>query len=186
MRVLWRSRRGIKDPRTHPLLSIHHQLQNFSTFHNQLYKLLFYRAIFQPHPSTTMHLAMKPMTVLPLALLSTAQYSGNITTENRGSCPIPLQSGDHTPFHWSPHAGSICLEIPQETYYSEQYHASLVGYAESPEAKAPLYFGACTTAECDNCTLVDVKPRTDRPGTIEKVFVCGGCRAGGTVNVELR
>ncbi|KAL2832218.1 hypothetical protein BJY01DRAFT_226174 [Aspergillus pseudoustus] len=110
--------------------------------------------------------------ILPfLPLLATAQYSGTITTENRGSCPIPLQSGDETKFSWSPHAGNTCLEISQESYYSDSYHASLVGYAETPEAKVPQYFGACTDDTCQECTLVDVKRRTDRPGTIESECV---------------
>ncbi|CEL02099.1 hypothetical protein ASPCAL01674 [Aspergillus calidoustus] len=117
------------------------------------------------------HLTLSAPLTLSLLSIATAQYSGTITTENRGSCPIPLQSGDHTAFSWSPHAGDTCLEIPQEPYYSEHYHASLVGYAELPDAKAPLYFGACTTAECDECTLVDVKRRTDRPGTVESECV---------------
>ncbi|KAL3443278.1 hypothetical protein BJX65DRAFT_311958 [Aspergillus insuetus] len=108
---------------------------------------------------------------LSLLSITTAQYSGTITSENRGACPIPLQSGDQTAFSWSPDAGPTCFEIPQEAYYTEQYHASLVGYAELPDAKAPLYFGACADADCDDCTLVDVKRRTDRPGTVESECV---------------
>ncbi|KAL3466963.1 hypothetical protein BJX64DRAFT_284111 [Aspergillus heterothallicus] len=128
-------------------------------------------------------------TLFPLPpLLVTAQYSGNITTENKGSCPIPLQSGDHMRFFWSPHAGDTCLEIPQEPYYSKSYHASVVGYAEMPDAKAPLYFGACYDDTCKQCTLVDVQMRTDRPGTIESACVelrgerflfVGGVERGG-------
>ncbi|KAL4912961.1 hypothetical protein BDW62DRAFT_193460 [Aspergillus aurantiobrunneus] len=102
-----------------------------------------------------------------LAALTQAQYSGFITTELRGSCPIPLREGDDTKYAWDPQQGDLCVKLDQADFYVEDYHASLIGYAETPEAVEPLKFGGCSDASCSECTLVDVRRREDRPGTIE-------------------
>ncbi|KAL4779857.1 hypothetical protein BJX76DRAFT_339663 [Aspergillus varians] len=101
-----------------------------------------------------------------LATLTTAQYSGSITTENRGSCPIPIREGDDTKFSWEPENGNLCIELGQGKVYTESYHASLTGYAEIPGAVEPGKFGACADSQCTDCVLVDIKRRTDRPGAI--------------------
>lgn len=101
------------------------------------------------------------------SLLAKAQYDGAITTENRGDCPIPIREGSDTQFSWSPEEGNLCFKLAEASYYTEEYHASLIGYAGPPDAEEPLRFGACTSAACDDCTLVDVRLRTDRPGVIE-------------------
>ncbi|KAL4793920.1 hypothetical protein BDV19DRAFT_206765 [Aspergillus venezuelensis] len=107
-------------------------------------------------------------TLLPLLpSICLAQYSGTITTENRGSCPIPHHEGDDTPFSYDPVKGNLCLKLDKGEYYTESYHASLVGYAEIPGAKRPVMFGACSDEGCNDCELVDVVRRMDRPGTIE-------------------
>ncbi|KAL4959547.1 uncharacterized protein BDV14DRAFT_184399 [Aspergillus stella-maris] len=107
-------------------------------------------------------------TLLPLLpSISLAQYSGTIITEHRGSCPIPHHEGDDTPFSYDPAKGSLCLNLDKEDYYTESYHASLIGYAEIPGAKEPVKFGGCSDADCEDCEFVDVVRRMDRPGTIE-------------------
>ncbi|KAL2819290.1 hypothetical protein BDW59DRAFT_151589 [Aspergillus cavernicola] len=113
---------------------------------------------------------MKPITpllVTAFSLLAKAQYDGSITTENKGGCPIPIREGTDTKFSWDPEQGNLCIPLAQSAYYTEEYHASLIGYAATPDVKEPLKFGACSSAACDDCTLVDVRVRTDRPGTIE-------------------
>ncbi|KAL4944140.1 hypothetical protein BDV06DRAFT_188187 [Aspergillus oleicola] len=118
---------------------------------------------------------MKPITfltsILSLAPTILAQYSGTITTEHRGTCPIPLREGDDTSYSYDPARGNLCIKLDKGDFYTQSYHASLLGYAETPEADKPAKFGGCSDEACTQCELFDTARRTDRPGTIESECV---------------
>ncbi|OJJ56140.1 hypothetical protein ASPSYDRAFT_34135 [Aspergillus sydowii CBS 593.65] len=102
-----------------------------------------------------------------LTALASAQYSGNIVSENRGDCPIPNSEGDQLKYSYDPSEGNLCLDLNQHEIYAESYHAVLYGHAELPDAEEPTKFGGCADSKCTQCDLVDVNVRSDRPGSIE-------------------
>ncbi|OJJ05079.1 hypothetical protein ASPVEDRAFT_31490 [Aspergillus versicolor CBS 583.65] len=102
-----------------------------------------------------------------LTALASAQYSGRIVSENRGSCPIPNSEGDQLKYSYDPSEGNLCLDLNQHEVYAESYHAVLYGNAELPDSEEPTHFGGCADSKCTQCDLVDVNVRSDRPGSIE-------------------
>ncbi|KAL4933030.1 uncharacterized protein BDV17DRAFT_287391 [Aspergillus undulatus] len=122
-----------------------------------------------------MKLTSTPISAIPVLLTLTpaafAQFSGFIVTENRGSCPIPIREGFDTNYSWDPKQGDLCIKLDQDNVVTESYHASLLGWAETPDAVEPSKFGACRDEKCTDCEVIDIKRRTDRPGAVESECV---------------
>lgn len=110
---------------------------------------------------------------LALALASTSfaaaratprGYTGTITAEGIGNCPLTQHAEVHIPYTWEPTNGSVCVELGRP--YADGYHAGLTGKMETPESVAPPKFGGCSDSTCSDCTLVDIEDG-DEPGLIK-------------------
>ncbi|KAA8651995.1 hypothetical protein EYZ11_002982 [Aspergillus tanneri] len=110
----------------------------------------------------------KSAIAIALSLLATSHaqqgYSGNITTEGIGQCPMSSHAETHIPWKWEPTKGNVCVKLPRP--YSDSYHAALLGEVDTPVSVMPPHFGGCRDAECRDCTLVDIE-YGDEPGLIK-------------------
>ncbi|PLB43761.1 hypothetical protein P170DRAFT_441207 [Aspergillus steynii IBT 23096] len=109
-------------------------------------------------------------TTLLVALLSATStvaqkgYTGTITTEGIGNCPLTQHAENHIAYTWEPTNGSVCVELGRP--YADGYHAGLFGEVETPESVKPPHFGGCRDSKCTDCTLVDIE-YGDEPGLIK-------------------